>query len=165
MKHYRKLLFLLIVAALTAGIAFMLRPSDTRRIKKRFYQACAIVNKSESENPAIAAFKIFDFASMCADSISFDITGAPFHGSMSNEVLISELTRCRAMCEKITITPMGLTVTINTTNHATAECIIRAQLQSTHFEYDEIRHFLIRLQKIENSWKFTAIADDQVLVK
>lgn len=165
MKNYRKLLSMLMVAAFTAGIAYWLRPNDTRRIKNRFHQACSLVSKSASENPAVSAFKMFDFGSLCANSVTFDIKGAPFQGSMSNEVLISELARYRAMCDQISITPLGVTVTISTPNHATAECIVKAQLKSTHFEFDEIRHFLLRLQKIDKSWKFTTIADDQVLVK
>lgn len=153
------------VVALTAGIAYWLRPSDTKRIKKRFHQACSVISKSSSENPAVSAFKMFDFGSMCADTVSFEITGVPLQGSMSNEVLISELARSRAMCEQITITPMDIDVSIDTPNHASAECVVRAQLKGASFEFDEIRHFLFRLQKIDHSWKFTSIADDQVLVK
>jgi len=165
MKNYRKLLPLLIVAALTAAVAYWLRPNDTKRIKKRLHQACAIVNKSSAENPAVSALKMFDFGTLCADSVTFDIEGAPLRGSMSNEILISELARYRAMCEQIGITPMGITINIETPNHAAAECVVKAKLTGASFDYDEIRHFIVRLQKIDNSWKFTGIADDQVLVK
>lgn len=165
MKIYHKVFALLLVAALTAAVAYWLRPNDTRRIKKRFHQACSVVSKSSAENPAVSAFKMFDFGSLCADSVTFDIKGAPFQGSMSNEVLISELARYRAMCEQITITPMDIAVSIDTPNHATAECVVKAKLTSNHFDFDEMRHFLLRLQKIDNSWKIAAIADDQVLVK
>lgn len=165
MKNYRKLLSLLIVAALTAGAAFWLRPSDTRRIKKRFYQACSILSKADSENPAVSAFRMFDFGSMCANSVSFDIKGVPLQGTMSNEVLISELARYRAMCEQISITPMDIAVTIATPNHASAECVVKAHLKSAHFEFEEMRHFLLRLQKFDHSWKITGLADNEVLVR
>ncbi len=165
MKNYRKLISLLIVAVLTAAVAFWLRPNDTRRIKKRFHQACSILSKGAAENPAVSAFKMFDFGTLCANSVTFDIKGAPFHGTMSNEVLISELARYRAMCEQITITPLDIAVTISTPNHATAECVVKAQLKGPQFEYDEIHYVLIRFQKIENSWKITGLADDEVLVR
>jgi hypothetical protein len=165
MKNYRKLLSLLIVAALTAVVAYWLRPNDTKRIKKRFHQACTIVSKSSAENPAVSAFKMFDFGSLCADSVTFNIQGAPLRGSMSNEVLISELARYRAMCEQISITPMDIAVNIETPNHAAAECVVKVKLTGANFEFDEIRHFITRLQKIDKSWKITGIADDQVLVK
>jgi hypothetical protein len=165
MKKYSKILSLFLVIVLTAGIAFCLRPNDSRRIKKVFYHACSTVSKSADENPVMSAFKMFDFSSLCADSITFTVEGAPFQGTMNNEVLIGELTRNRLLCEKIVIVPLSVTVTIATTNHATAECVVKVQIKGASFDFDEIRHFQVKLQKIDNSWKFTAITDDEVLVR
>jgi hypothetical protein len=165
LKKYSGVFSLLLVAALTAGIVFWLRPSDSKRIKKRFQQACSTLAKSPGENPAMSAFKMFDFSSLCADSVSFEIADIPFRGALSNETLLSELTRSRALCEQIKIEPLDIVVDIPTSNHASAECVVKAKIKGASFDFEEIRHFKIRLQKIDNSWKFTAISDDQVLVR
>jgi len=165
LKKYSAVFSLLLVAALTAGIFFHLRPSDSKRVKKRFYQACSTVNKSPGESPVMSAFKMFDFSSFCADSVSFEIEGAPFQGTMNNETLLSELTRYRALCEQINIEPLDILVDIATDNHASAECVVKAKIKGASFDFDEIRHFKVRLQKIDKAWKFTAITDDQVLLR
>ena len=156
---------MLLVATLAAGVAFYLRPNDSKRIKKRFHQACSILSKSSTENPAVMAFKMFDFGTICANSVTFEIQDAPIKGTLSNEVLISELTRYRTFCNSISITPLDIEVHITTPTRADAECVVQAKIDSNNFTFDEIRHFQLRLQKIEKSWKITALADNEILVK
>ena len=163
MKKYSKFLSLFFVAALTVCTFFWLQPSDSKYIKKRIYQACSTVGKSADENPAVAAFKMFDFASLCANSVTFAIEGAPFQGAMSNEVFISELTRYRALCQKIVIEPLDLEVDIVAPNNATAKCVVKAQIKGNSFDFEEIRHFQIKFIKTDNAWKFLALDDDGVL--
>lgn len=165
MKKYRQVFSMLLVVALAAGVAFWLRPNDSKRIKKRFHQACSILSKSSAENPAVMAFKMFDFGTICADSVTLEIQDAPIKGTLSNEMLISELTRYRTFCNSISINPLDVEVNVTTPTSATAECVVQAKIDGSDFAFDEIRHFQLRLQKIEKSWKITALADNEILAK
>jgi len=166
--NYRKIktvLLVLLVIAGSAGVAYFLRPNDSKRIQKQFEKLCLSVEKSSDENPTAGAFKTLSFSYMCTDSVRIDLRGAPFQGEMSAEELTSHLARGRGMCESIAITPLECEVELTTPTRANAICVVRVKINALGSAYDEIRHFQARWQKIDKSWKITAVADDDILVK
>ena len=166
--NYRKMktvLSVLLVIAVSAGVAYFMRPNDSKRIQKQFEKLCLSVEKSSGENPTAGAFKTLSFSYMCTDSVRIDLRGAPFQGEMSVEELTSHLARARGMCDSIVITPLECEVELTTPTRANAICVVRAKINALDSSYDEVRHFQARWQKIDKTWKITAVIDDEILVK
>ncbi len=164
-RRVKTVLLVLLVIAGSAAIAFWLRPNDSKRIQKQFEKLCLTVEKMADENPTATAFKMMTFSYMCTPTVNFDLQGAPFQGQMSAEELTSQLTRGRGMCDSISITAMECEVELTTATRANAICVVRVKIKALGSAYDEIRHFQARWQKIDKSWKISAVSDDDILVK
>ncbi|MDD3694772.1 MAG: hypothetical protein PHG44_02255 [Lentisphaeria bacterium] len=165
MQKYRVLIPLAIVVLLSAWLAYTLRPSDEKRIAKNLNQVCLILSKGESENPALLAFKMFDFARFCAEQVSFDIEEAPIKGSYSNEQLISEASRYRAMCESLQLSIMDLETEVNDENQALVRGTLKVKLTAQGYSFDEMLPLQIQMRKIERAWKITRVAKVKIFSK
>ncbi|NMA43014.1 MAG: hypothetical protein GX946_06500 [Oligosphaeraceae bacterium] len=162
LRQYRVFVPLILVVIISAYMAFLLRPSDKRRIIKNLNQVCTILSKVENENPALVALKMFDFARFCADQVNIAIAEAPFNGNYSNEMLISDASRYRAMCETLTLTILDYELELEGDDRAYVQGTLKVKLRALGEVYEEMIPLQIHLRKFERTWKITRVEDVKV---
>ena len=162
--NWKKLLFLVLAAAVAGGLYYRLRPTDEKRIRKQLAALSERLSKNAGESTTIMALKLQGLDALFAAQVEIDLKGFHGNGVYQQEELASLVARFRPGFRSMHLTFSDLVILIETADSATTTFTARLQVEDVEGKKSEdIREIKARLKKADKIWGFTRFEEVAVL--
>jgi hypothetical protein len=162
---YKNWLVIIAIITAVAGAWFWLRPTEQQRIRKQFLNLADAISKNPQEGNAATAMKMLALGNLLDEKVTIDLRDFPYNGDNSAETIVSLASRGRALFNTITIDILDLETVLEQPDQATSHCVLKATLLSDSYQDSTVRHVLTSLRKVDNTWRFQAVREDDILQK
>lgn len=148
----KKWIIVLVVIALGVGGYVLLRPSEEKKIRKRFDRLTDLLDKSDDEGTIAAAGKAKAIADLFATPVR--VTGAPFDlsGSYGAQELMGVVMHGRARSQSLDADILDLEIRVEGENTAWAHFTAQVTGTVSGERAREVREVRCRLTKTEGEW-------------
>jgi hypothetical protein len=156
----RRLLLIALAALLLAGGAlwWLLRPTDTRRIRKRVRSLQACIERAPDESNAAMILKRQRLEGLFAELVVVEVPEKEFRGRYSGRDLANQVFRYRMQCRHVFVTLYETEIRIadeSESRTAAVRLVGRVRAQGAGgWEDSGIRQVLARLVKRDGAWRF-----------
>ena len=163
--NYKYWLICLAVVLAVVGAWYKLRPTEQQRIRKQLLQMAEAINKNPQEGNAAHAMKMLALGNLLAENVTVELQDFPYNGDNSAETIVSLASRGRTVFNNINLRLLEQEIDLTDYDEALVRCVWKVDLESSAYNDSSVRHVLMHLRKIDNTWRLEQIRDDDILKK
>ena len=164
MVKMKYLLVALLIGIVGILAAFLLFPSEEKKVKKRFTLLSEQLSKNSGENTFIMASKIKGISALFGENCNFTVSDYSLSGNYTREEISGIALRGRAHFSTLGLKFSDLKVSFPEKELVQVNLTARLAGKSVYGEHvDETREVICLLKKVEKNWLFISFGVVEVL--
>ena len=157
----RKLIGLALAAVAVVALVLLLRPSESKRIRKVFATASSELRKEGQEGLVVATAKAHALSELVASGARFEVDGHTLRGLASGRQLVQQIMLARAQADRIEVgfTDIAIAFDDDRTASVTADVYVRGLSSELGLSGRDARELeaVLKKDKDDGKWRFASV--------